>query len=152
MSHTHFSSASVEWATPRSLFDALNAEFHFTLDVCATPENAKLPLFFTREMDGLAQDWRGHVCWMNPPYGRAIGAWVEKAATCGARAVALLPARTDTRWWHEHIWDEEHHRPRPGVQVRLLRGRLKLGGATTGAPFPSAVVVFDPWSKACTHS
>lgn len=136
LSPIHFSSASVEWATPTELFATLHAEFHFTLDVCASPENATCPRYFTVEQDGLAQDWRGHVCWMNPPYGRTIGAWVAKAATCGARVVALLPARTDTAWWHDYVWDTEHNRPRPGVQVRLLRGRLKFGGAKSGAPVP----------------
>lgn len=144
MSQVHFSSASVEWSTPQALFDQLDAEFGFTLDVCASAENAKLRRFFTREANGLAKDWFGHVCWMNPPYGRTISAWVGKAATCGALVVALLPARTDTRWWHEFIWDAEHHAPRPGVQVRLLKGRVKFGGAKAGAPFPSAVVVFNP--------
>lgn len=146
LSAVHFSSATVEWATPQALFDELHAEFGFTLDVCATTENAKCPCFFTREANGLAKDWRGHVCWMNPPYGRTIGAWVGKAATCGALVVALLPARTDTRWWHDFIWDAERHRPRAGVQVRLRKGRLKFGGAKAGAPFPSVVVVFNPRS------
>ena len=147
MSPVHFSSATDEWATPQELFDQLHAEFGFTLDVCATADNAKCLLYFAREANGLAKDWRGHVCWMNPPYGGEIGAWVAKAATSGALVVALLPARTDTRWWHDFIWDEKHHRPRSCVQVRLLKGRLKFGAAKAGAPFPSAVVVFSPGSR-----
>lgn len=140
----HFSSATDLWATPQSFFDALDREFGFELDVCASPDNAKCPRYFTKEDDGLAQEWTG-VCWMNPPYGRAIGLWVEKArrsGLAGATVVGLLPARTDTRWWHDYIWDETTHRPRPGVEVRLVKGRLKFGGAKNSAPFPSAVVVF----------
>jgi phage N-6-adenine-methyltransferase len=110
---------------------------HFTLDVCATPENAKCPAFYTRAQDGLAQPWSGRV-WCNPPYGRAIGLWVQKAweSVQGGQselAVLLVPARTDTEWWHR--WCERG-------EVELLRGRLRFGGATSGAPFPSAVVVF----------
>lgn len=131
----HFSSATDDWATPQALFDVLDQEFGFTLDVCASPANAKCPTFFTEELDGLAHDWRG-VCWMNPPYGDAIAAWVEKAwvsAEEGATVVCLLPARTDTAWW----WDYCRY-----GEIRFLRGRLKFGAATTSAPFPSAVVIF----------
>lgn len=142
MNPVHFSSASNEWATPRDLFAQLHAQHSFTVDVCATPENALLPRYYTAAEDGLAQDWRGHTCWMNPPYGRTISQWVAKAATSGAFVVALLPARTDTRWWHAHIWDAERDAPRPGVRVRFISGRLKFGNAKTSAPFPSAIVVF----------
>lgn len=139
-----FSSSSTEWATPPELFDALHAEFRFTIDVCASAENARIP-YFNAAVDGLAQNWKGHRCYMNPPYGRkSTGLWVAKAATCGALVVALLPARTDTVWWHAFVWDAEKHQPRPGVSVRFLRGRLKFGGAEHGAPFPSVVVVFHP--------
>lgn len=142
MNPVHYSSRSSEWGTPPEFFDALHAEFRFTVDVCASIENARIP-FWPKEVDGLAQNWSGHVCWMNPPYGRTIGQWVEKAATSGAGlVVCLLPARTDTRWWHSWIWDAEHHRPRSGVEVRLLQGRLKFGGSENSAPFPSAVVIF----------
>ena len=125
------------WATPQAFFDKLNEEFGFTTDVCALPENAKCGHFFTAEQDGLKQEWRG-VCWMNPPYGRTIGLWVAKAAEAargGATVVCLLPARTDTRWWHEHCL---------GAEVRFVRGRLKFGGSKNSAPFPSAVVIFRP--------
>ncbi len=138
-SHTarlHFSSKTDLHATPQDLFDRLNAKYQFELDVCASPENAKCPRYFTEAEDGLAQVWQGR-CWMNPPYGRQIGAWVAKAwrsAQAGALVVCLLPARTDTAWWHDYAMRG---------QVEFLRGRLKFGGAPHNAPFPSAVVVFD---------
>lgn len=133
----HFSSATDMWATPKALFDVLDAEFGFTLDVCATRENAKCPQYFTETDDGLSRAWTG-TCWMNPPYGDEIGAWVAKArasAESGATVVCLVPARTDTAWWWENCIKGE---------VRFLRGRLRFGDATTSAPFPSAVIVFAP--------
>lgn len=132
----HFSSRSDEWATPPELFARLDAEFGFGLDVCALPHNAKCRRFFTPEVDGLRQRWEG-VCWMNPPYGRQIATWVRmayEASLYGATVVALLPARTDTRWWHDYVANAD--------EVRFLRGRVKFVGARSGAPFPSAVVVF----------
>lgn len=134
----HFSSATCEWATPQWLFDALAREFVFTLDPCATAENAKCARFFTAADDGLAQDWRGDVVFMNPPYGTVIGRWMQKAfesAQAGATVVCLVPARTDTAWWHDYAMCGE---------VRLLRGRLKFGNAQNSAPFPSAIVIFRP--------
>ena len=131
----HFSSATDLWATPQDFFDKLDAEFGFELDVCATPENAKCPRYFTKEMDGLAQEWKG-VCWMNPPYGREIGLWMHKALRSsqnGATVVCLIPARTDTAWWHDCAMKGE---------IRFIRGRLKFGGGKANAPFPSAIVVF----------
>ena len=133
----HFSSASDMWATPQAFFDRLALEFSFELDVCATPDNAKCPIYYSPEDDGLKQEWKG-VCWMNPPYGRTIGQWVRKAAESamsGATVVCLLPARTDTRWFHEYCKDNE---------IRFLRGRLKFGGHHNSAPFPSMIVVFRP--------
>src|SRR5439155_26774834 len=100
----HFSSATSEWETPQPIFDKLNEEFGFTLDVCATTVNTKCPKFFTKETDGLSQDWSQDTCWMNPPYGREIGKWIKKAyeeSQRGAVVVCLLPSRTDTKWWHE---------------------------------------------------
>jgi site-specific DNA-methyltransferase (adenine-specific) len=141
----HFSSKSPEWETPADLFEKLNAEFNFTLDVCATGENAKCALYFTPAVDGLKQGWAGQTCWMNPPYGREIGAWVAKAeeeAARGATVVCLLPARTDTRWFHRWIWDAKRDRPRRGVKLRLLQGRLTFSNAEASAPFPSCIVVF----------
>lgn len=136
MNPVHFSSESREWSTPQELFDEYNARFCFEIDVCAAPENAKCPRYFTKEDDGLAQEWRG-VCWMNPPYGRGIGAWVRKAFETADRGkgtvVCLLPARTDTSWWHDYAMKGE---------IVFLRGRLKFGGAKNSAPFPSAIVIF----------
>lgn len=130
-----FTSLSCEWATPQKLFDRLNQEFGFTVDVCATRENAKCARFYHQGDDGLLQDWDG-VCWMNPPYGRHIGRWVRKAfesARGGATVVCLLPARTDTAWWHDYVMRGE---------IRFLRGRLYFGDGGGRAPFPSAIVVF----------
>lgn len=128
-----FSSKTDLWATPQALFDELNREFHFTTDVCAIPENAKCERFFSPWMDGLKQEWTG-ICWCNPPYGRTIGNWVKKAAEADATVVMLLPARTDTKWFHDYIYGK--------AEVRFLRGRLKFGGAINGAPFPSMIVIF----------
>lgn len=74
-----FSSLTDEWETPQDLFDKLNEEFHFTIDVCATEENAKVSKFFTKDQNGLLQDWTGETVWCNPPYGRAVEAWIHKA-------------------------------------------------------------------------
>lgn len=131
----HFSSASDNWATPQAFFDKLNAEFDFDLDVCADKLNAKCDRFFTKEDDGLAQTWQG-VVWMNPPYGREIGKWMFKAVEswkAGATVVCLVPARTDTAWWHDYATQGE---------IRFIRGRLKFGNSKTAAPFPSAVIVY----------
>ncbi len=110
----------------------------FQTDVCALPDNAKCANYFTPEIDGLSQEWIG-MCWMNPPYGRGIGAWVQKAyesaQSNGATVVCLLPARVDTRWWHDFCMKGE---------ITYIRGRLKFGDAKDSAPFPSAVVVFRP--------
>jgi phage N-6-adenine-methyltransferase len=134
-SSVHFSSKKQDWATPQALFDTLNDEFGFEIDVCATPKNAKCERYFTPETDGLSQQWSG-TCWMNPPYGRQILKWMKKAvesANKGATVVCLVPARTDTKWWHEYAEQGE---------VRFLQGRLKFEGSKNSAPFPSAVVVF----------
>ena len=133
-----FSSKTDLWETPQDLFDKLNNEFHFTLDVCATQENAKCDSFYTKEQDGLSQPWKG-VVWCNPPYGKQIGSWVRRgffASLSGNTVVMLLPARTDTRWFHEYIYGE--------AEIRFIRGRLKFGGSKNSAPFPSMVVVFMP--------
>ncbi len=136
-----FSSATDLWETPQDLFDDLDREFHFTLDACAIAANAKCKNYFSPEQDGLAQEWRG-VVWCNPPYGRQIGKWVRKAldsANAGATVVMLVPARTDTAWWHEYIIDR--------AAIRFLRGRVKFGGGKNSAPFPSAVVIFNAGSE-----
>jgi len=132
----HFSSATDEWATPQSLFDELNAEFRFTIDVCALSTNAKCDSYFTPEMDGLTQAWKS-VCWMNPPYGRSIGQWVQKAyesSQAGTTVVCLIPSRTDTKWWHEYVTKAD--------EVRFVRRRIRFGEAAASAPFPSAIVIF----------
>lgn len=130
---------TVEWGTPQAFYDALDAEFGFTLDVAASADNAKCERYFSPKDDGLAQDWTGEVCWMNPPYGRAIGLWMEKASEARATVVCLVPARTDTAWWWDFALKGE---------VRFIRGRLRFTGGTKtnplshNAPFPVAVVVF----------
>ena len=131
-----FSSNTAEWPTPQDFFDKLNEEFKFTLDPCCTKENAKCAKYYTKEDDGLKQDWSNEVVFCNPPYGREIGDWVKKAhATTNSIVVMLIPARTDTSYWHDHIFGH--------AEVRFVRGRLKFGDATNSAPFPSAVVVFN---------
>lgn len=132
----HFSSATEVWATPQDFFRQYDDEFRFDVDVCALPENAKCPIYFTPEIDGLAQTWAPFTCWMNPPYGRTISQWMRKAyesAQAGATVVCLVPARTDTAWWHDYAMKGE---------IRFLRGRLKFGGHANSAPFPNAVVIF----------
>ena len=131
----HFSSKTDLWATPQDFFDKLNDEFSFETDVCANEGNAKCLNYFSAEQDGLKQAWRG-VCWMNPPYGRAIKRWVKKAyesSLSGATVVCLLPSRTDTAWWHDYCMKGE---------IRFIRGRLKFGNQKNSAPFPSAVIIF----------
>ena len=136
----HFSSKTDMWATPQAFFDKYDQIYRFELDVCATDENAKCEKYFTEEDDGLAQEWTG-VCFMNPPYGREIIQWMRKAyesSLRGATVVCLVPARTDTKWWHEYAMMGE---------IEFIRGRLKFGDAKNSAPFPSAVVVFAPPRK-----
>lgn len=140
-----FSSATDLWSTPQDFYDALDREFRFVLDAAATDENRKCAYWFTKEQDSLQQDWaRYDSVWCNCPYGRTIGQWVAKAAAeaaKGATVVMLLPARTDTRYWHTFIEPIRLARP---TDVRFVRGRLKFGSATNSAPFPSVVVVFRP--------
>ena len=126
---------TVEWETPQDLFDKLNAEFHFTLDPCATPENAKCAKFYTKEQDGLKQNWEGQTVYCNPPYGREISRWVKKASEENALTVMLIPARTDTKWFHDYIYKKQ--------EVRFIKGRLKFGGEKNSAPFPSMIVIFS---------
>jgi len=147
MSRAMMSSATPEWATPMSVFAPLDAEFGFTLDTAATAENAKCAAFYTVDQDGLKQPWTGRV-WCNPPYGRAIPAWVRRgrqaAESCEADLVVmLLPARTDTAWWQENV-QAERKPPYPWVrEIIFRRGRIKFVGTLRGsAPFPSAIVVF----------
>lgn len=132
--NVHFSSKTDRWETPQQLFNELDDEFHFELDVCADDGNTKCQRWWSKEEDGLQMEWMtGYWNWMNPPYGREIGKWVKRAYENGW-TVALLPARTDTRWWHDYIQDK--------AEVRFIKGRLKFGGSKNSAPFPSCVVVF----------
>ena len=138
MTDVMFSSQTSEWETPQSLFDALNAIHHFTLDPCATSENAKCQRYYTKEDDGLIQNWEGASVFCNPPYGREIGAWVKKAYDEAqkprTKVVMLIPARTDTAWFHDYCVKGK---------VEFLRGRLKFGGSKNSAPFPSMIVIFE---------
>ena len=132
-----FSSKSNEWETPQDVFDMLNDEFHFTLDPCSTHLNAKCEKHFTIAEDGLKQDWRGETVFCNPPYGRELPLWIEKAAKSaggGTTVVMLIPARTDTRAFHDYIYNK--------AEIRFIRGRLKFGGSKNAAPFPSMIVIF----------
>ena len=137
-----FSSGFDDWETPQDFFDAIDEVFHFDLDVCATPFNAKCGRYYTKAEDGLSRIWRG-ICWMNPPYGREISKWVRKAyessREAGTVLVCLLPARTDTKWWHEYV-------AAYAECVKFIRGRLKFSGKGS-APFPSALVVFGDFKQ-----
>lgn len=133
-----YSSENEVWETPQDLFNMLDDEFHFDIDVCATPENAKCSKFFSPLDDGLAQDWQG-VCWMNPPYGKKIGAWMKKAMEAETTVVCLVPSRTDTKWWHEYAMKAS--------EIRFIKGRLKFGDSKNSAPFPSAIIVFGKTHK-----
>lgn len=139
MNSVLFSSASDIWATPQDLFDELNKEFGFNLDPCALPDNAKCEKYFTPEINGLSQCWGGHVVFCNPPYGRQIYDWVKKcyeeSRKPGTTVVMLIPARTDTRYFHEFIYHK-------AKEIRFIKGRLKFGNAKNAAPFPSMIVIF----------
>lgn len=128
-----YSSESELWETPQDLFDRLDKEFHFTVDVCALDSNTKCASFYSPDQDGLKQKWEG-ACWMNPPYGRNIGEWMKKALESEATVVCLVPARTDTKWWHDYAMKAS--------EIRFVKGRLKFGDSKNSAPFPSAIIVF----------
>jgi phage N-6-adenine-methyltransferase len=134
-----FSSASDDWATPQDFFDELNREFNFTLDPCATSENAKCAQYYTVAENGLKQDWQGEVVFCNPPYGREIKLWVQKcyeeSQKPSTTVVMLIPARTDTKYFHDFIYNKAR-------DIRFVRGRLRFGDSKNSAPFPSMVVVF----------
>jgi site-specific DNA-methyltransferase (adenine-specific) len=131
------SSNTPEWATPQWLFDVLDSVYHFTLDPCSTHENAKCRKHYVREDDGLSRSWAGEIVFMNPPYGREIGKWVGKCFTESFLSecnVALLPARTDTRWFHDYVYGR--------AKIYFVRGRLKFGDGKGSAPFPSMIAVW----------
>lgn len=132
-----FSSRTDEWETPQELFEKLDAEFHFDLDPCANEQNHKCKTWYGKQDDGLSKNWGGYRVFCNPPYGRGIGKWVQKAweesKKPGTLAVMLLPARTDTRWFHDYCMKGS---------VKFIRGRLRFGKSRNSAPFPSMIVIF----------
>jgi phage N-6-adenine-methyltransferase len=147
MQNVHFQSGNKEWETPTEFFLPYAKEFNIKLDVCATAQNAKVTAFFDKKTNGLHANWSivnklGYhhpSCWMNPPYGRGIEKWVRKAheeSLNGVTTVALLPARTDTSWFHSYIYNKH--------EVRFLKGRIKFVDAPSSAPFPSMIVIFSP--------
>lgn len=132
----HFKSESIYWETPQEFFDKYNKIYKFDLDVCANDENKKCEKYFDEKINGLEQNWQGN-CWMNPPYGREIKKWMKKAyeeSKKGCRVVCLVPARTDTAWWHDYAVKGK---------IEFIRGRLKFGKSKNAAPFPSAVIIFE---------
>ncbi|MFT8362938.1 MAG: phage N-6-adenine-methyltransferase [Sporolactobacillus sp.] len=133
-----FKSEKMDWETPQWLFDQLNEEFDFGLDAAANALNRKCDSWISEEIDALQADWYGDGnVWLNPPYGRHIGQWIEKAyqeSRKGMTVVVLVPARTDTAWWHDWAMQAD--------EIRFIRGRLKFVGAASSAPFPSAILVF----------
>lgn len=149
------SSKDMTWETPQDLFDELNKEFNFTLDPCATPKTAKCEKYYTKEDDGLSRGWRDEIVFCNPPYGREISQWVKKAydEVCvysqlykdwNTQVVMLIPARTDTKYFHDYIYNK------PNVEIRFIKGRLKfrMGGVEAqSAPFPSMLVIFKNNNK-----
>jgi len=141
---TMFSSKTGNWSTPQEFFDKLNWRFGpFDLDPCATDDNKKCNNFFTKDQDGLLEDWTGHTVFVNPPYGRGIEKWIEKgyreSLKNHTKVVMLIPSRTDTKYWHKYVM--------MASELYFVKGRLKFGESENSAPFPSAVVVFDGDSK-----
>ena len=134
-----FDSVRQDWETPAELFEAVDKEFHFTLDVAASEENTKTPRFIAEREDAMTRSWGREVCWLNPPYGKGykLSAWVSKAyeeSLAGATTVMLIPARTNTNWFHDLCLKHG--------EVRFIRGRPKFGGAAHGLPQPLCFVVF----------
>jgi len=133
-----YSSDKDDWETPKELFNALEKEFKFRLDPCCSINNCKCPTGYTKEADGLTQDWTPfETIFMNPPYGRVIGGWMKKAhetAQAGSTVVCLVPARTDTAWFQDYCLD-------PKYEIRFIKGRLKFSNSKNSAPFPSAIVI-----------
>lgn len=133
-----FSSKSNEWSTPQEFFDELDKEFHFTLDPCSTHENCKCKKHYTIEENGLERNWGGEIVFCNPPYGSEIGKWVEKGYREGTKdktvVVMLIPSRTDTKYFHDYIYQR--------CEIRFIKGRLKFGDGVNSAPFPSMLVIF----------
>src|SRR5699024_65868 len=135
----HISSKTNEWNTPDDLYNIIDKEFNFTLDPCTNGLNNKCEKFYTEKENGLIQDWSKDIVFMNPPYGRQISQWVEKAyneSLKGSKVVCLIPSRTDTNYWHDFIFNK-------ASEVRFIKGRLKFGDSKNSAPFPSAIIVYD---------
>ena len=135
-----FSSKSSDWETPQDFYEKLNEEFGpFTLDPCASEETAKCENYFTMQNDGLFRSWAKQTVFMNPPYGRQISNWIRKAyqeaQNPGTKVVCLIPARTDTKYWHDYCMRAK--------EIHFVKGRLKFGDSTNCAPFPSAVIIFE---------
>ena len=132
---TWFDRKKTVYETPPEIFEPLDAEFKFDLDVCAIAENAKCDIFFSPEDNGLERAWKG-TCWMNPPFGREMKNWVKKAYLewkNGCTVVALLPARTNTAWWHDWVMKGEQ---------RFIRGEVKFVGYDRGLWMPMAIVIW----------
>ena len=133
-----FSSEDQTWETPQDLFDKLNSVFNFNLDVCAIDETAKCKEYFTPKINGLTKDWKG-ICWMNPPYGREQIKWIikayEESKKHSSTVVCLIPARPDTRVWHNIIFKN-------ASSICFIKGRLKFSNSKQSAPFPSALITF----------
>lgn len=133
-----FSSAKDDWETPQEFFDEWNKQFHFTIDACANDSNHKCNRYFSKEQNGLEQDWGGEIVWCNPPYGKSIVQWVRKcwieSQKSRTKVVALLPARTDTRWFHDYVYGK--------AVIYFVKGRLKFGRQKNSAPFPSMVCIW----------
>lgn len=135
MNKVLFSHESDEWETPQELFDELDQEFHFELDVCASDDNHKCKDYYTVFDDGLNQTWFNCNVWCNPPYSN-IKQWAKRCFDHKGLAVMLVPARTDTKWFHEYCYNKRK------VEIRFIKGRLKFSNSKNSAPFPSMIVIF----------
>ena len=136
------SSNTDEWATPQKFYDEINKKFEFTLDPCATVQNHKCNKYYTKKENGLTKSWVGEKVFCNPPYGREIGKWIEKAYNenqQGTFVVMLLPARTDTKWFHNYIYKQH--------EIIFIKGRLKFNDGKQSAPFPSMLVIMNAEEK-----
>src|SRR5574344_226839 len=133
-----FSSKNNDWSTPQDLYEELDNEFHFDIDLCANSNNTKCKNYFSEEDNSLIQDWEGFIGFCNAPYGRDIKNWVRKAYYEGSKPnttiVMLIPARTDTTYFHNYIYGK--------AEIRFIKGRLKFGESKNSAPFPSMIVIF----------
>lgn len=138
LNNSLYSSDKMDWGTPQKLFNKLNLYFNFTLDPCCSEVNKKCDKYFTIEDNGLIQDWSKDVVWMNPPYGREMKDWIKKAydeSLKGATVVCLVPSRTDTRWFHDYVYEKS--------DIVFLNKRLDFAGSTNKAPFPSMLVIYN---------